>query len=34
MNNDATITMFCRQCQETFGNSGCTRAGVRGGFPF
>ena len=33
MNNDATNTMFCRQCQETFGNSGCTKAGVCGKQP-
>ncbi len=33
MNNDATKTMFCRQCQETFGNSGCTKAGVCGKQP-
>lgn len=31
--NDATNTMFCRQCQETFGNSGCTKAGVCGKQP-
>ena len=31
--NDATKTMFCRQCQETFGNSGCTKAGVCGKQP-
>ena len=34
MNDNATNTMFCRQCQETYGNSGCTKAGVWGGFPF
>ena len=33
MNNDATKTMFCRQCQETFGNSGCTKVGVCGKQP-
>ena len=33
MNNDATNTMFCRQCQETYGNSGCTKAGVCGKQP-
>ena len=33
MNNDATNTMFCRQCQETFGNSGCTKVGVCGKQP-
>jgi len=26
-------TMFCRQCQETFGNTGCTRGGVCGKKP-
>ena len=31
--NDTTNTMFCRQCQETFGNSGCTRVGVCGKRP-
>jgi hydroxylamine reductase len=31
--NDATNTMFCRQCQETFGNFGCTKAGVCGKQP-
>ena len=25
--------MFCRQCQETFGNTGCTRVGVCGKRP-
>ena len=30
MNNNA---MFCRQCQETFGNVGCTRVGVCGKKP-
>ena len=33
MNNNTTNTMFCRQCQETFGNSGCTRGGVCGKQP-
>ena len=31
MNND--ISMFCRQCQETFGNTGCQRVGVCGKKP-
>ena len=31
--NDTINTMFCRQCQETFGNSGCTRGGVCGKRP-
>ena len=31
--NDTITTMFCRQCQETFGNSGCTRVGVCGKRP-
>ena len=31
--NDNTNTMFCRQCQETFGNSGCTKVGVCGKRP-
>ena len=30
MNGNA---MFCRQCQETFGNSGCTKSGVCGKRP-
>ena len=25
--------MFCRQCQETFGNTGCTRGGMCGKRP-
>ena len=29
----ATNAMFCRQCQETFGNTGCTRMGVCGKSP-
>ena len=29
----ATNAMFCRQCQETFGNTGCTRMGVCGKWP-
>ena len=33
MNNEATHTMFCRQCQETFGNFGCTKSGVCGKQP-
>lgn len=33
MNSEATNTMFCRQCQETFGNSACTRSGVCGKQP-
>ena len=32
MNNDMK-TMLCRQCQETFGNSGCTKVGVCGKSP-
>ena len=32
MNNEIK-TMFCRQCQETFGNSGCTKLGVCGKRP-
>ena len=33
MNNNEVNTMFCRQCQETFGNSGCTMVGVCGKRP-
>ena len=33
MNNNVTISMFCRQCQETYGNSGCTAVGVCGKRP-
>ena len=33
MNNSEVNTMFCRQCQETFGNSGCTKVGVCGKRP-
>ena len=33
MNNSEGNTMFCRQCQETFGNSGCTKVGVCGKRP-
>ena len=32
MTNDINA-MFCRQCQETFGNSGCTKVGVCGKHP-
>ena len=31
--NDSINTMFCRQCQETFGNTGCVRGGVCGKRP-
>ena len=31
--NNSEKTMFCRQCQEAFGNSGCTRGGVCGKRP-
>ena len=31
--NDTVNAMFCRQCQETFGNSGCTAVGVCGKRP-
>ena len=31
--NDTTNIMFCRQCQETFGNTGCTAVGVCGKRP-
>jgi len=33
MNNNTNDTMFCRQCQETFGNTGCTRGGMCGKRP-
>lgn len=33
MDNNTNNAMFCRQCQETFGNTGCTRVGVCGKRP-
>ena len=33
MNKNEVNTMFCRQCQETFGNTGCTKVGVCGKRP-
>ena len=33
MNRNIVNTMFCRQCQEAFGNSGCTKVGVCGKRP-
>ena len=33
MSDNTNGTMFCRQCQETFGNTGCTRGGMCGKRP-